>query len=405
MNDELRKYLEQHAADPTQAGFDFQFLAFLYLALHVGKDESIQYETDDDIVFIKGDNTKELIQVKNAIQTPAGKWQNLTELDEDLWKTIENWLTQKELSKETDFFDSRIFRIYTNKVIRSNEFVSMLDQYRKGVLKLKDIKSYLNDLKAKTKNAGIIKTISNLLKLKAKELHMFCHNFYTEQYSNIIQDIEDFIKFTMKLDKNRVHDVFAGLLMEFKISYYHDTCKRQKTIMSGQELYSKVKLIVTPVFDRELSIDRSVNYNIPSDISKHLFVRQLVDIDYLDEDDDSDIREIYIKKIETINKLSQEQMSYNLNLTALEKINKDALDFWKVEHDCASREINRKRKKGIIVEEDDYCKAGQACLQNIQRKKIEPMDLEMTNGYYYDLSDKPEIGWRCDWEEKYKKNN
>lgn len=46
--------IDKGSADPTQAGFDFQFYTFVYLVLKIGADGLGEYETDDDLVYKKG---------------------------------------------------------------------------------------------------------------------------------------------------------------------------------------------------------------------------------------------------------------------------------------------------------------------------------------------------------------
>ena len=403
MNDEYKKYIEQHSADPTQAGFDFQFFSFLYLLLKVDKNESIEYETDDDIVFVTKDGIRKLIQAKNAIQTPAGNWQNLTELDVDLWKTIDNWMNQNELIKDFDFFKTREFKIVTNKNLSKNNFLSCVIRFQNDECEIDSINKKLCELKNSTKNELIITSLTKLISLSEKEKKQFFKRFFVEQFVDIIQEIKDYLKFIMKIPENRINDVFAGLIMEFKISYFHDTCKRTKTKQSHDILYKKVKLIINPIFDRTLKIDRSTDYELPSDILSHIFIKQLIDIDYIDTSDRKLIREAHIRRIEAVNKLSEEQINYNINQTLLDKIYKEAYNFWEVEHDSLSINIRRNIRKGIPVNELEYQDCGINCLQSIRRKVIEPMDQEMTNGYFYDLSNTPKIGWRYDWETKYLK--
>ena len=382
----------------------FQFFSFLYLLLKVDKNESIEYETDDDIVFVTKDGIRKLIQAKNAIQTPAGNWQNLTELDVDLWKTIDNWMNQNELIKDFDFFKTREFKIVTNKNLSKNNFLSCVIRFQNDECEIDSINKKLCELKNSTKNELIITSLTKLISLSEKERKQFFKRFFVEQFGDITQKIKDYLKFIMKTPENRINDAFAGLIMEFKISHFHDTCKRNKTKLLHDMLYKKVTLITHPVYNRTLNIDRSTNYELPFDILSHTFIKQLIDIEYVDSEDTERIRDAHMKRIGAVNKLCEEQMNYNINDIFLNKIYKEAFNFWKVEHDSSSINIRRNIKREIPVDESKYQDCGIECLFKIQRKVIEPMDQEMTNGYFYDLSNDLKIGWRYDWETKYLKN-
>lgn len=405
MNEEYREYVDRHAVDHVHAGFDFQFFAFLYLLLDIDKGETIMYESDDDILLVKSDGTNVLIQVKHGINKATGSLSMLTQLDEALWKTIKNWMILNVLSNDENYISDRIFQIFTNKSIDSkNKLVNLISQYSKGEISINKIIDLLNELKKTTKSDDIINCIEKLLDLDLAKQKQFFKKLIILQYDNIIKDIKDRLKYKKNVPENRIDDVFAGLIKEFKISHYHDSVKRDKTVIEADEIYKRIRNIINPTFTRILNIDRSVDYELPTDISGHIFVRQLLDIDYLDTDDTADIKEIFIKKIETENKLYQEQIAFNIGSTQFDRINKTALDVWSVKHDQSSLRIRRDLKKGNSVDESRYQESGLDCFQEMMTKIIEPMDLEMTNGFFYSLSDKPTIGWRHDWKDKYKKN-
>ncbi len=79
------------------------------------------------------------------------------------------------------------------------------------------------------------------------------------------------------------------------------------------------------------------------------------------------------------------------------RFNNEAINQWKIVH--------RRSFRGI-VDEQDFNRIGLEVLDSIRDRQLritdQPLDTDMCNGTFYELSNVPEIGWRKDWE-KYKK--
>lgn len=82
---------EQTAAESKSIGFDYQYYYFLFLMLQLESDQAVGYEAKDDVHIDKPDGKQIFFQLKHSIETKSdGTIVNLTEKDEDIWKTISN---------------------------------------------------------------------------------------------------------------------------------------------------------------------------------------------------------------------------------------------------------------------------------------------------------------------------
>lgn len=336
-NEEYKKYIEKHAADPNQAGFDFQFFAFLYLLLDIDKGEVIKYESDDDILIVRTDGTYVLIQVKHGIYTKSGNVPKLSEHDIDFWKTLDNWVNLISMSKDDNYILDRKFEILTNKGVDSkNELIQLIRQYENKKIDILVILQKFDCIKNGTTNNIIIDCINKIINLDFVKQKQFFERISINQQVDIIQDIKDRLKYKKNVPENKINTVFSNLINEFKISHFHSTIKREKTILEADQIYKKIRNIINPIFDRKLGFDRSIDIDLPTNIVEQTFIKQLLDIErvYIDEADE--LKGFYLKKIESENILCEEQLQCNISETQLNNIENEAIDFWSVKHDISS---------------------------------------------------------------------
>ncbi len=88
-----RNRIEITSADTKQLGFEYQYLYFIVKLLQMRYGDVVGYEALDDIHVISASSGDTVyIQVKHTTDlTAAGTPANLTNLSEDLWKTLSNW--------------------------------------------------------------------------------------------------------------------------------------------------------------------------------------------------------------------------------------------------------------------------------------------------------------------------
>lgn len=409
-NKDHQDFLDKTSANATQAGFDFQFYVFLFLVLNMEKNSSLEYETDDDILYIDSKGIKTLIQAKNAIQNATGSYPNLTERDNAVWHTINNWLEQFSLANDPQFFNARKFEIWTNKGVSTNKFYDSILKLKDSEIDINEIDDSLNELINGTADKDILEGMNKLKSLSQSNRKKFYNRFSIVQFEkdSIIQEIKSVLRYQKNIDESKVDIVYASLLAEFKDSNFINACKRDKTKITASEMLKKTKRSFNRSFDRTLRIDRSISTIVPEDICQHTFIKQLIDIEHVVNSELDMLREIYALKFGACNAISQYRKDGDVDKTDLLDIENSAYRIWKTAHDNSNRQIrNKLSKKDVNIDDSEYIKAGQACYDIVSNKEIKfdtvHLDPEFTLGYFYDMSDEPRIGWRHDWEIKYLK--
>ncbi|MFF3926646.1 hypothetical protein [Paenibacillus lactis] len=91
----------------------------------------------------------------------------------------------------------------------------------------------------------------------------------------------------------------------------------------------------------------------------------------------------------------------------IDEFNNDCIARWRNCHDEVHREINLDLKMfGTAPSEKDIVLAALKCVDAVRKNELifdeTALDTELSNGQFYLLSNDPLIGWRIDWEEKYK---
>ena len=131
--DNLTFIQHKHTAGDKVVGFDYQFYYFMYLALNLKHGEKIGFEVKDDVHIDLLDGTTILYQAKHTILTKDdGTPKNLTTLDNDLWKTISNWIDM--IKSNESILKNHKFCLITNKSEENNEFIDSLNAFKKIVI-------------------------------------------------------------------------------------------------------------------------------------------------------------------------------------------------------------------------------------------------------------------------------
>ena len=130
MDTEISRY-DLTSADTKIIGFDFQYFYFINELLKLQIGQTIGYEAKDDVHIEIYSNSKiitKLIQLKHTVHKNAdGSPGNLTDRDDDLWKTLSNWCkvicdnNRKKIVEQLNFLKETKFIFATNKKIDKNK--------------------------------------------------------------------------------------------------------------------------------------------------------------------------------------------------------------------------------------------------------------------------------------------
>ena len=169
--DNLALIQDKHIADDKAVGFDYQFYYFMYLALDLKHGDRIGFEVKDDVHIDMPNGTTILYQAKHTILTKGdGSPGNLTTLDNDLWKTISNWIDMIKSNKS--ILENYEFCLVTNKSEENNKFIESLAAFKNN-LDVDKIINFIKKLKEKTKNREIISYLNQFLSISKKKMKQF----------------------------------------------------------------------------------------------------------------------------------------------------------------------------------------------------------------------------------------
>lgn len=417
---------EKTSADSKAIGFEYQYFYFLYQLLQLQTGQTVGYEVKDDVHIDKPDGEQILVQLKHSIETKAdGHIVNLTEKDEDLWKTVSNWISiindpaenRTSLESQLEFINKTEFQLVTNKSnSSSNQFITKLGEYQNGNLTLADMKAYLKMLciPKKGKDSSKVDTyISTLENQEEKWLENFLNKLRIEHNKD---DLINRIKLRIKeknVKSSRIDDVFASVNSRLKELIYKDIKAGKKVKFTFDE-YDKH-------FTRLFELGRSIKLPIilgnksvplPENPQDHTFIKQLLDIQILsrhDTDYEENLVNFFTSKYEMHNHLLRWIQQSEITEDVKREFDEETKSQWTTIFNSTYSKLKRKLR-GMSIEEIDKDKlldlASQCYFETLKIKLSlddTPINTSMSNGQFYLLSDIPVIGWDYCWKERYAK--
>lgn len=220
MNTERKRY-DLTSADTKIIGTDYQFFYFINELLKLKRGQQLGYEVKDDVHIDLSCRKTTLIQLKHTTQKQAnGETINLTELDEDLLHTINNWILvirdendgRKSYDAQKDYVKNTTFVLATNKLIDKNPFIINMKKVNGNNKNLKEFIVYLENLLKNCKGEGSKECISNILSMKRELLKEFISSIIIEvQADTIVNDIRE------SISNKYIRDEKINLLGNFKV--------------------------------------------------------------------------------------------------------------------------------------------------------------------------------------------
>lgn len=412
MNSSKKDIQEQHSAGAQSVGYDYQFYYFMYLVLDFKFGQTIGFEVKDDVHIEHNDGTTILYQTKHTIvKNKQDELQNLTTLDLDLWKTLNNWVVfiQDKKEKQDEFIENNTFILVTNKSENNNEFATALREFKQD-LNVDNIVIILNSLKIKTTNTVLIGYIDKLISLGNEKLKKFLKKVNIETGTTEIQNLiknKILEKFCQDRVVDPIFDSLAGALWNakyFDISIggkfeitFDDFCKR----------FGQCYKVATE--SKPLPIRRLEQY-LPDSLEDQIFVKQLIDIGEV-KAGSAEIVEYTRQMLNFLNNFDfwLNEEFYILNEDA-EIFKNNSRLIWANEFKSKYRKIFKKIENNILINdlEDEINDLGIELVEYIRRQDLSingypSLGIELSNGHFYALSNSLDIGWHFDWENKYLK--
>lgn len=405
MDTEISRY-DLTSADTKIIGFDFQYFYFINELLRLQIGQTIGYEAKDDVHIEIYSNSKiitKLIQLKHTVHKNAdGSPGNLTDRDDDLWKTLSNWCkvicdnNRKKIVEQLNFLKETKFIFATNKKIDKNTFISNINKLQVNKMKFTELYKYLSKLENSTKDANVKKHIHDVITLNNKVLKLFFENLnFVDTGDEIIESIKSSIQGKM-IAKNRVNDVFNALFSELKQDFFKNVKTGNHQIISYDEWLKKYTCIFEQNRNTTLPI-RSFKPIFPENLFDQPFVKELIEIGEINDKDLSQVTEFSEFMLMVRMNLEMWYNEGEITYNDLDKFHKEAINIWKITH----KKAHRLTKSDIGLNNQNAL----VCLDDIRSKQLKmlttDLGIDLSNGEFYYLANESQIGWKIEWAVKY----
>ena len=405
----IENYLKKHVAGGQSLGFDYQFYYFVFLLVQLHHGETIGYEVKDDIHIQKPDGKVILMQAKHTVQTKAdGKRVNLTSLDEDLWKTLSIWAKVISTS-DTQEIRNYEFILVTNKNIQNNPFITCVEKFKNDNTLINDVKNAVLDIRQNTKNKTTQIYINAVKDLEDEKLELFIKNIIFEANTdNLIEKIKGQLRDRLfKPDEDQLEQIFNSLVTNISMAKYLILDKQEKFELNYEDFSQKFRKCFKLNFKKNTLPKRAINIEFPDSMEDQIFIRQLLEIGDL-EKKSSDIKTYTSYMLEAFNSLEKWISEGDVLPTDVVDFEENSILYWKNEFTAKYRRIRNTLSDGINTNdvENEIKLLSLELLDVIRKKELRlsntDLEIKLSNGYYYYLSNEPKIGWHLNWEEKYK---
>lgn len=407
-----RKRIDITSADSKQLGFEYQYLYFILRLLTLSKGDEIGYEVLDDVHTISDREKKTyLYQLKHTIETTSlGEQVNLTELSEDLWKTLSNWSklisdpsegrTNKKAQKQ--FVEKTGFILVVNRKTYSNKLLSKMIELKKGNLDSSEFIDYIKQLKNKSENQAIKENIDNVISLGVSVLSGFVKNVeVVNSPDNLFESIRDGIRDKM-VPENYVNNTFADLYMQLKEDFFDKVSNGQHQIITYDDWRTRYQAVFNQYRTTLLPL-REYAPQLPEHLEEQYFVKELIEIDAIDikESGLADIAEYtnqYLSLEMQLEDLCQEGQITSLNI---KQFDTDAVLEWQNIH----KKHHRKTKRNIELNYENALN----CFDDVMLRKLTLLSTDLgmgrSNGEFIKLANEQKIGWKYVWKDRYLQND
>lgn len=408
----MKDSLEKHTAGGQSLGFDYQFLYFVYLLLDLKQGEKIGYEVKDDIHIEKADGTVVLMQAKHTVQKNSeGEAINMTALDDDLWKTLDIWSIYIDSISDLDICKYKFILVTNKNNNDNNELINGVVSYQKKVMTIQQVKAIISKIYNNTTNVKIQGHIKNVLQLSEDKLDkLLLRVEFQTNTDNLLEEIKTRLKERLFQNKtDRIAMVMDSLFANLFKDKYIKIDNHGRFEITFDDFCSKYERCFRLVFDEKPLPIRKFLFHLPNNIEDKVFIQQLLDIGDVNSGS-SEIEDYATLLFQAFNNVQNWIVNGFVLSTEIDDFEKNAIRVWKNEFKSKYRTIEQRLSAGETI--DDLNKEIKSLalelLDFIRKEKLSlantDLGIEISNGYYYLLSDKPKIGWHYDWENRYAKS-
>ena len=402
------KHQDAISAEKKSIGFDFQFLYFIYNLIALEPNQVVGYEVKDDVHLELPTGEHIYMQLKHSLSKKVnGSTKNLTEKDIDLWKTIYNWLVIISEISEQDiqlkFIANTTFIMITNKSDGGNPFVQKVIEFKDKLIDSNEFKQYVQKLKDSCKgeqeaSVKLKSYIDKMLQTNDNILEKFILKMdFNFSFDNIQDKLLNRIlakNIESRLAESALHEIIGT----FELWKFNKVKNKQKILIDFDMVDKKIRPILQKARSTELPRKKGT-LSIPMDLKSQAFVKELLLINDIDEEDDNLMLEFTTYKMKFFNLINTSIEDGYITEVDQKDLEEEAMTIWINEH----RKVHKKNKNidNII----QLNASAQQCIDDLREKKLllsyDVLSIKESNGLFYYLSDVDAIGWQYKWKEKY----
>ncbi|ACE99398.1 conserved hypothetical protein [Rhodopseudomonas palustris TIE-1] len=398
--------IDTTSADDKSIGFDYQYYYFLNELLNLKTGQVVGLEVLDDVHIERPDGTNLLVQLKHTIQTNAqGAPINLTTMDSDLWKSISNWCKliidpadgRSSVKSQLDFLKHNSFLLASNKSgNKKNALLISVEAFQASTKSHTALLAEISALKSKSNDKVISRYIDDVLSLDGAVSETFFRNLsFALGKDKIIASCKASIA-EKQINPSRIDDVFHAIDSEVRQDSYAAVKAGQKITISFDEFTQRYRRH----FDKARSsglLFRKFPPVLPDNLLNQTFIKQLVDINDISEDSLELHSKFTTRRLYFRNNVERWMQDGDITQSDLDDLEDDASVMWEGKF--------LRAYSGRQSTEDERASA-RAIVGDLRQRKLslasQELPLTMSNGGFYDLSNRPVIGWLSDWKDRYK---
>lgn len=403
-----RSRVDKTSAEDKSIGFDYQYYYFLNELLNLKSGQTAGYEVLDDVHIECADGKTLLVQLKHTVQTNAqGDPINLTTLDPDLWKSISNWCKvivdpvegRSSVNNQLIFLKKTSFLLASNKPSNArNSFLSSFDAFRNATKSYADFMSDIRALKAETKDKTIQGYISDLLDLKSCVSEAFLRNLsFGLGLDEIIARCKTSI-LEKQIHPTRVDDVFQAVDSKLRENSFATVKAGGKISFSFEQFNLEYRRDFDKVRSEGLVIRNRIPA-LPANLSDQTFIKQLVDIDDIAADDVEILTKFTTLRLNFRDNVEQWIQDGDITQSDVDDLEQEADAYWE---NTFTASYPRRQPP---PDEAAGGAAARDIVQELRKVKLplasQELPIRMSNGGFYELSDRPVMGWLHNWKDRY----
>ncbi|NNU41016.1 hypothetical protein G9X64_31970 [Rhizobium sophorae] len=401
-----RSRVDTTSAEDKSIGFDYQYYYFLNELLNLKSGQVVGLEVLDDVHVERPDGTNLLVQLKHTVQTSAqGVPINLTTLDGDLWKSISNWCKliidpadgRASVASQLSFLETTSFLLASNKSENGkNALLISIDAFKSATKTHAELITDITSLKAKTKDLIIQGYIDDVLSLDNAVSETF---FQQLSFALGKDEIIDLCKASIAekyIHPSRIDDVFHAVDSEVRQNSYATVKAGKKITFSFDEFTHYYRRHFDKARSGALPF-RKLPPVLPDDLLGQTFIKQLVDIDDVKPDDIEFHTSFTTRRLHFRDNLERLVQDGDITQSDIDDLEEEAATIWEGRFLQAY--------SGQQASGDEGASA-RAIVGDLRQRKLtlasQELPITMSNGGFYDLSDRPVIGWLSNWKDRYK---